>query len=84
VSQPTSRVLFDFECPECGNIFEELVYRNVFRAKCPECDSKAVRQVSAPRLDPRLGLDSSFPTAVDKWERTRREHHKKGKEHYGD
>ena len=76
--QPTSRTLFDFECSNCLNRFEELVYRDVIRVECPECKADALRQISAPRLDPRMALDGGFPTAISKWERTRRHHHLKG------
>ena len=62
-------ILFDFRCEVCSNIFESMVKPDVFSAACPECGGESQRLISAPRLDPRLGLDPSFSTMSDKWAR---------------
>lgn len=70
------KFLWDFQCQKCDNIFEEFVERDTLLFDCPECKTPgAVRQIAAPRLDARLGLDDGFPTAVQKWEKSRRQHH---------
>lgn len=64
-------ILFDFECGKCRLVFEELVPHNVRDVVCP-CGYLAKRLVSAPRIDPRLGVNAdSFPTMGDKWARVR-------------
>lgn len=66
------RVLFDYAC-EHGHLFEELVDRDSRDSvTCPACGSPAQRQLSALRLDARMGIDAaSFPTMGDKWVRNR-------------
>lgn len=65
-------ILHDYACG-CSNTFEELVEADKRDSvKCPLCGSLAKRQLSAPRLDTRLGVDAaSFPTLGDKWVRNR-------------
>jgi putative FmdB family regulatory protein len=72
-------ILFDFECPNCGNIFEELVHKDKLTETCPECSSEASRMISAPRvkLD---GCSGDFPGEYLRWERIQREKVKKSKE----
>lgn len=73
-------LLFDFECPECGNIFEELVGKEKLTCECPECGSfHAARMISAPRimLD---GCSGDFPTAYSHWEKIRRGRYSKESE----
>lgn len=69
-------ILYDFECTGCANVFEELVSKDKLTAPCPECGSAAARLISAPRIDPKLGVSRDFPTMADKWERRVRAHHK--------
>lgn len=69
-------ILFDFECPTCALVFEELVNKEKLTHECPECGSMAARIISTPRVDPRLGLSEDFPTMAAKWERSRRARHK--------
>ncbi len=70
-------LLFDFECPNCANVFEELVSTDKLTTPCPECASEASRMISAPTitLD---GCSGHFPGAALKWEKIRRSHHTKG------
>ena len=72
-----SRQIFEFRCAAdaCGLVFDEYVaYDDIPSVKCPSCASDTVRQLCAPRIDPRLGLDpASFPTMADKWARIRRQ-----------
>jgi putative FmdB family regulatory protein len=70
------RRLYEFKCvhPECEHNFDEYVaYEDIPSVKCPECGSPTHRLITAPRIDPRLGLDPSFPTMQDKWARVRRQ-----------
>lgn len=69
-------ILFDFECPKCLAVFEELVNKEKLTHDCPECGSEATRIISGTRIDPKLGLSSDYPTMADKWERRVRAHHK--------
>jgi len=39
--------MFDFECPSCGNVFEELVFEDEIPA-CPKCGAATEKRVSAP------------------------------------
>lgn len=66
-------ILNDYECQECGHVFEELADRDA-RIPCPVCNAPSKRLIAAPRIDPRLGLDpEGFPTMADKWARVRRQ-----------
>lgn len=79
-------ILYDFECRSCGAVFEELTPRNVHDVECPECGGRAFRLVSAPRIDPKLGVNAdAFPTMGDRWARVREQRakieSKRAKEH---
>ena len=69
------RKIFVFQCrsADCGHNFDEYVkYDDIPTVKCPLCGSDTRRLITAPMIDPRLGLDpSSFPTMGDKWARVR-------------
>lgn len=40
--------MFDFHCPACGNVFEELVFGDEI-PPCPQCgEARTERRVSAP------------------------------------
>lgn len=70
-----ARILFDFSCDDCAHVFEELIYTdNPESVNCPWCGSGSTRRLlSAPRIDPRLGLDpDGFPTMGDKWAKKHR------------
>lgn len=69
-------LFFDFRCQSevCKHKFTDMVKPDVFQAACPECGGESKRLISAPRLDPRLGLDpESFPTMGDKWAKKHRQ-----------
>ena len=72
-----ARILYDFECPSesCANKFEEFAdWSNPVPVNCPLCGEPSKRLISAPRIDPRLGLDpTGFPTMGDKWAKVRRQ-----------
>lgn len=36
--------LYDFKCPRCGKVFEELAKDYKTEVRCPKCGVKAVRQ----------------------------------------
>lgn len=68
--------LYEFRClnDDCGIEFDEYVaYEDTPTVKCPDCGSDSKKQISATRLDPKLGLDESFPTMQSKWARIRRQ-----------
>lgn len=72
------RRLFDFECPACGNSFEDYVDDKKRKIPCTTagCDGKAVRQLATPRIDWRkMGLDPAFQTASDKWAKAAAKRH---------
>jgi putative FmdB family regulatory protein len=77
-------ILFDFRCLSCNNVFDDMVKPNVYEAPCPECGSSNVtRLMSAPRLDPRMGLDpEGNPTMGDKWAKIRKDRARQEKAHY--
>lgn len=61
--------LYDFECSECGEVFEDMQdpSDNV-PIECQKCHKIAAsRTISPVRLDWQMGIDGGFPTAVDKW-----------------
>ena len=76
-------ILFDFRCKLCGYRFEDLVKSDTFSLPCPECGGDGTRLISAPRLDPRMGLDpEGNPTMGDKWAKTREQRARIEKKHY--
>lgn len=66
-----ARRLFMFKCEE-SHITESFVDETVKEIKCYECDGKATRIISPPRiyLEPFSG---DHPSASDRWERNRAE-----------
>lgn len=38
--------LFEYKCPECGNVFEEMVKSYDEEVKCPECGKPAEKNYS--------------------------------------
>ena len=72
-------ILFDHECPNCGTVFEALRQSatSTEAVECTDCGQTvfAKKLLSAPRMDPRLGVDSAgFPTMGEKWIRRRKQH----------
>lgn len=62
-------MLFDFKC-EKGHVTEKLVRSDTKEITCPECDSPALKQISAVRskLD---HISGDFPGATMKWAKQR-------------
>lgn len=71
-------IYFEFHCKSCGHEFEDLVQPAQSTTWCPKCGWAATKVVSAPRLDPRMGLDSAFSTMSDRWGKIREERARKG------
>lgn len=61
--------IFEFKCPDCGNIDEKLVKYDVVAITC-DCGGLMKKQMAMPTimLD---GTDPSLPGAYDKWGRDR-------------
>lgn len=77
------RRMFDFLCgnSKCNELFEELIEDDTKALPCPVCGHVSRRQLAAPRTDwRRMGVDPAFPSAWDKWDKAKRQHHKHGKE----
>lgn len=66
--------LYNYEC-SCGTRFAELQKIDERgTCRCPNCQALAPLVITAaPALDSRMGLDSGFPTAVDRFERVHRQ-----------
>lgn len=76
-------ILFDFECQSCQHVFDDMVKPDVHSAPCPRCAGDSKRLISAPRLDPRMGLDlAGNPTMAAKWEKIRKDRAKREAQHY--
>lgn len=79
-------ILYDWRCQSCEQKHEALEKSDVRTRDCPECGGEAIRLISAPRLDPKMGLDPDMPTAYDQWQKTNRqkvEQDKKFHENHG-
>ncbi len=76
--------LYDFRCTECGHKFEHLVKPDIHVTPCHDCGATANRLISAPRMDPRLGIDPDFPGAYMKWEKTQRNKRQVEKQYHAD
>lgn len=64
--------LYSYECP-CGAVFEELKPVSERKEeKCTKCGMTAKQRITTVAFDPRMGLDSGFPTMVERWNRTHR------------
>lgn len=68
-------MLSDYECTACGHIFEELADRDAPETvKCEQCGQfSCKRLITGTRIDPRLGVDPSYPTLYDAWARKRKQ-----------
>jgi putative FmdB family regulatory protein len=59
---------YDYACPACGNVFEASSRVDDREYSTCSCGAKAKSVIlKAPRLDSRMGLDPSFPSAAAKW-----------------
>lgn len=75
--------LYDFRCTSCNTVFEDMVKPSEYSAPCPDCGEAGKRLISAPRLDPRMGLDPvGNPTMGDKWAKVREQRARIEKAHY--
>ena len=74
-------MFFDFRCTSCGIKFEGFVKPDVLETPC-DCGGTATRTISAPRIDPRMGIDPDFKTMADKWSKLRQQRAKSDKAHY--
>jgi putative FmdB family regulatory protein len=72
-------ILYDWRCniASCNTKFEAMAPMSQLVTTCPECGGQAKRLISAPRIDPRMGVDLAFGTMADKWARKME---KRGKE----
>lgn len=73
--------LYDYHCDNCGETFDE--FRSVSQRKscpCVVCGEKARKLLSTAHIDYyNMGVDSGFPTALDKWDKM---HRKEAKREY--
>ena len=69
-------ILFDFKCPECNHMFEELVKSGTAEAPCPKCEATAQKAlVNPPRID-MLSMGSQHnatDSAIDYFDRIHRQ-----------
>ena len=65
------QILYEWRCHSCNTKYDALATSDTLVGKCPECGHESKRLISAPRLDPKMGLDPDNPTMYDKWARTR-------------
>ena len=70
-----TRRIFEFQCNNCSNVFEQYIDDSLKTTKCPICGSEATRIISKPRID-LDGCSGDFPTAADAWVRRRDSHMK--------
>ena len=75
-------ILYDWRCQSCDTKYEALAKSDIKIGACPECGADSKRLISTPRLDPKMGLDPSNPTAYDKWERKNRQKVEQDKKFY--
>lgn len=43
--------LYDFECENCGNLFEEFTDPDIWELPCPECEAAAKKLMSIGRIN---------------------------------
>ena len=69
-------IIFDFKCPECNHVFEELVKSDTTQAPCPVCKATAHKALlTPPRID-RLGMGAqrnASPESIDYFERVHKQ-----------
>ena len=70
-----TRRIFEFQCNNCSNVFEQYIDDSLNTTICPICGSEATRIISKPRIDVD-GCSGDFPTAADAWVRRRESHMK--------
>lgn len=66
--------LYDYHCNSCGETFDE--FRPMEKratCKCVKCGKVARKRLNTCHIDYyNMGVDSAFPTAVDKWDKMHR------------
>ena len=60
-------ILYEWRCKSCNHKFDRFAKMTETATDCPECGRLAKRLISAPTIDPRLGVDPTFGTLGDKW-----------------
>ena len=76
--------MYEWRCRSCNLKFDELAKSDVLVTPCPDCGAESKRLISMGRLDPKMGLDPSMPSAYDKWERVNKQKVEKDKKFYKD
>ena len=73
--------LFDYRCVECDHISERNCHHSVEAIDCDECGNTATKVLlSAPSIGMlKMGVDTAFPSAADRWERVHRQEADKAK-----
>lgn len=67
-------LIFDFVCTKCGHSFEEMQELDDHKdIPCTNCRYTAVRTISGTSIDPKLGVDTAFPSAAGRWEKKQRQ-----------
>ena len=64
------RVLNDYLCTECGYMTEELLDNSIRSISCRKCKGVANKVRSVPNFSLE-GVTGAFPTAQDKWVKSR-------------
>jgi putative FmdB family regulatory protein len=62
-------ILYEWRCNDakCNTKFDAMAPMSQVVGQCPTCGGTAKRLISAPTIDPRLGVDPDFGTLGDKW-----------------
>ena len=66
--------LYDYVCKICNNKFEHFnsIENREDDQECPDCGGQATWFIQPPNIKLN-GCDPAFPTAWDKWEKTRKQ-----------
>lgn len=76
--------IFDFKCPSCGSITEDLVKPSVKTIPCSNCGAKADKQLAAPKVNwLAMGSGSNAsPEAIIRFDRMHRQQKAKEEKSY--
>jgi len=64
------RVLNDFKCVECGHTSERLLDNDILEVDCQYCQGIAKKARAVPNFQLE-GTSGDYPTAADKWVKSR-------------
>lgn len=64
------KTLRDFQCNDCGSVFEAYAGHDTHVLECRDCHGKARRLIGTPRIKLE-GVTGAFPTAHDRWAKIR-------------